>query len=196
MKIPAIVYSETFLFADDTKCLRPIYSPQNHLLLHSDFDLLSKWSTEWKLMFNETKCSLLSITSCGPTRQSYHQYLINRLPIAPSNQQKDLGILVSSDLDLSRSHHIAKITSKAYKMLGLLCRTFSSSCDITTKKRLYISLVRSQLLYGSQIWTLLLKDINPIEESNDVPLNTSSTTTHLTTDLDLLSLMFYHSLCY
>ena len=66
--------------------------------------------------------------------------------------------------DLSWSHHIANITSKAYKILGLLRRTFSPSIDITTKKRLYISLVRSQLLYGSQIWRPLhLKDINPIE---------------------------------
>ena len=71
-------------------------------------------------------------------------------------------MLVSSDL--SWSHHIAKITSKAYKILGLLRRTFSSLGDITTKKRLYTSLVRSQLLYGSQIWRPLhLKDINPIE---------------------------------
>ena len=88
--------------------------------------------------------------------------IINGLPIAPRNQQTDLGILVSSDL--SWSQHIDKITSRAYKMLGLLRRTFSSSCNITTKKRLYISLVRSQLLYGSQIWRPLLhKDINPIE---------------------------------
>ena len=159
----SIVHSETFLFADDTKCLQPIYSPQDHLLLQSDLDQLSNWSTEWKLIFNETKCSLISITSCGPTSQSHHQYLINGLPIVPRNQQTDLGILVSSDL--SWSQHIDKITSRAYKMLGLLRRTFSSSCNITTKKRLYIiSLVRSQLLYGSQIWRPLLhKDINPIE---------------------------------
>ena len=61
----SIVHSETFLFADDTKYLRPISSSNDHFLLQSDLDLLSKWSTEWKLTFNETKCSpthhLLSI---------------------------------------------------------------------------------------------------------------------------------------
>ena len=72
--------------------------------------------------------------------------------------------MVNTGGGTSWSHHIAKITSKAYKILGLLRRTFSSSSDITTKKRLYISLVRSQLLYGSQIWRPLhLNDINPIE---------------------------------
>ena len=158
----SIVHSETFLFADDTKCLRQISSSHDHLLLQSDLDILSTWSTEWKLTFNETKCSLLSFISSASTNQSDHQYRINGIAISSSNQQKDLGVLVSSDL--SWSHHIANLTSKAYKILRLLRRTFSPSIDITTKKRLYISLVRSQLLYGSQIWRPLhLKDINPIE---------------------------------
>ena len=92
----------------------------------------------------------------------HHQYLINELPISASNQQRDLGIIISSDL--SWSCHISKIVSKAYKILGLLRRTFCSSNDITTKKRLYISLVRSQLMYGSQIWRpLLVKDMKLIE---------------------------------
>ena len=59
---PSTIHSKTFLFADDTKCLRPICSPQDHILLQSDLDALSLWSTAWKLMFNETKCSILSIT--------------------------------------------------------------------------------------------------------------------------------------
>ena len=87
---------------------------------------------------------------------------INERPISSSNQQKDLGIMISSNL--SWSHHASKITSKAYKILGLLCRTFCSTNNVPTKKRLYISLVRSQLLYGSQIWRpLQLKDTKPIE---------------------------------
>ena len=123
------------------------------------------WSTDWKLLFNETKCSILSIISRVSPDHSDPQteYFINGLPISSCNQQKDLGILISSNL--SWSHHISRITSKAYKILGLLRRTFASSNNVTTKKKLYISLVRSQLTYGSQIWRpFLLKDINPIEQ--------------------------------
>ena len=158
-------HTSSFLFADDTKCLRPICSPHDCILLQSDLDALSTWSTNWKLNFNESKCSLLSVTSSRASttpNDLHHQYLINELPISATDKQRDLGIIISSDL--SWSYHISKIVSKAYKILSLLRRTFCSSNDTTTKKRLYISLVRSQLMYGSQIWRpLLVKDMKPIE---------------------------------
>ena len=48
-------------------------------------------------------------------------------------------------------------------MVPLLRRSFYFSNNTATKKKLYISLVRSQLLYGSQIWRpVQLKDIKPI----------------------------------
>jgi len=54
------MYSNVFLFADDTKCLQPIQSiPTNMLYLQEDLDLLSSWSHDWKLRFNEIKCLLL-----------------------------------------------------------------------------------------------------------------------------------------
>ena len=156
-------HSSTFLFTDDTKCLRPIHSPHDCILLQADLDALSTWSSNWKMKFNESKCFLLSVFSGrAPTASCDHQYLINELPISTSNQQKDLGIIISSDL--SWSCHICKIVSKAYKILCLLRRTFCSSNDTTTKKRLYISLIRSQVMYGSQIWRpLLIKDMKPIK---------------------------------
>jgi len=49
--------------------------------------------------------------------------------------------------------HITQISSvsKAYHILGLLYRTFLATNSLSTWKSLYISLVRSQLLYCSQI---------------------------------------------
>ena len=75
---------------------------------------------------------------------------------------KDLGIMVSDDL--SWSNHLTHITNKAYKKLGLLRRSLCYNNSTSTKKRLYVTLIRSQLLYCSQIWRpYLRKDIKLIE---------------------------------
>ena len=65
--------------------------------------------------------------------------------------------------DLSWSNHLIYVTNKSYKKLGLLRRSLSIA-QVATKKRLYVSLIRSQLLYCSQIWhPYLRKDIKLIE---------------------------------
>ena len=90
-------------------------------------------------------------------------YYINNCEIISRTHHKDLGITMS--YDLSWSKHIAQISSKAYRILGLLRRTFSATNSTTTRKSLYISLVRSQLLYASQIWRpVLIKDIKRLEQ--------------------------------
>ena len=55
------------------------------------------------------------------------------------------------------------ITTKAYQILGLIRWTFRINC-IKAKKHLYISLIRSLLMYCSQIWRpQLIRDITTLE---------------------------------
>ena len=66
--------------------------------------------------------------------------------------------------NLQWDSHIALISSKAYKKLGLLRHSFSSAVHINAKRSLYLSLIRSQLVYCSQIWRpYLLTDIILLE---------------------------------
>ena len=58
--LSSVKHTSSFLFADDTSCLHPICSPQDCIQLQSDLDALSSWSTDWKLMFNETKINVFS----------------------------------------------------------------------------------------------------------------------------------------
>ena len=37
-------------------------------------------------------------------------------------------------------------------MLGLICKTFSSTVSVSVRKLLYLTLVRSRLLYCSVVW--------------------------------------------
>jgi len=76
-----------------------------------------------------------------------------------SNAHCDLGIILSTWKD-----HYNHISSKAYRTLGLLRRTFSRSINISTKWTLYLALVRSQLLYCSPLWhPSLIQDISTLE---------------------------------
>jgi len=76
------------------------------------------------------------------------------------DHHKDLGLLLSEDLSWDR-HYI----SHTYKAMGLIRRTFTSNQSSATLTKLYISLVRSQLLYCTQLWQPhLIKDILSLEQ--------------------------------
>ena len=129
-------------------------------MLQGDLSNLSLWSQQWSLQFNEMKCVLLQFGSNSSLVS--HDYLINNTSIQALNCHRDLGIMISSDLNWS--DHLKFIASRAYKALGLIRRSFSSSLDIKSKKNLYLSLIRSQLTYGSVIWRPhLIRDIIILE---------------------------------
>ena len=90
-------------------------------------------------------------------------YSMSGLEISSCKSHKDLGIILSEDLSWT-NHHQA-ILGKAYKKLNMVRRTFSLFCTTGTRKKLYVALIRSQLIYGSQIWRpTLLKDIQKLEQ--------------------------------
>ena len=148
------------LFADDTKCLRNVPSLSDCHSLQDDLVHLSSWCLRWNLQFNETKCVLLRI--CSNLPHTLFNYTIIGTPIQVVDCHRDLGIFMSCDLKWS--NHLKHISAQAYKVLGLIRRSFSSGLHISAKKNLYPSLVRSQLTYCSQIWRPhLLRDITALE---------------------------------
>ena len=129
------------------------------ILEHYEFhNLLSSvsWSPSFAFMYiptytpvslNEAECVYLRfsphLTPCK------HSYTLSNRPIQSSTSHRDLGVILTSDL--SFSSHIQKITSEAYKILGLVRRTFHCPSTIA-RLHLYTSLIRSQLTYCSVIW--------------------------------------------
>ena len=114
----------------------------------------------WTILFN---CKKILISSMlGVQIQTYCSVYLKWVsysnPISRIDTHRDLGIMISSDL--SWEAHYNNINSKAYKMLGLLRRSFTSNIHVS----LYISMVHSQLLFCSVLWKPhLLKNINAIE---------------------------------
>ena len=109
------------------------------------------------LCFNTTKCKYMLITH-KKRPLNPPAILINGIPLDMVDSYKYLGLLISSDI--SWSHHIDSICSKARKILGLLYRRFSLDTEPHALLQLYLSLVRPHLEYGSQVWDPhLQKDI-------------------------------------
>ena len=78
------------------------------------------------------------------------KYSMDRKPLSKVSQFKDLGIIISDNLTWDT--HIGVITNKANRNLWLIKRTLGFQAPTKAKKILYVSLVRSVIEYGSQLW--------------------------------------------
>ena len=156
--LPECICSATpLIFADDTKYLHIIRPIVDTKKLQADINHASNWSITSDLFsMNQHFFHLHFYTTDPPI------YTINGTQIKSVLQHKDLGVTFSSDFNWSAHYNI--ITTKAYKTLGLIRRTFKT-ISINVKKQLYIALVRSQLLFCSQLlWRpQLIKDISMLE---------------------------------
>ena len=161
--LPSVLVSSfPFLFAYDTNSCIGIFEPPDSILLQLDLDHFLNWSYNSYLSFNISRfrllCFLYKLNS-----PIYNSCYINCSEIKLMNHFKDLSIIFLSDL--SWTHHYQQIITNAYQKLGLIRHTFSSLIPASTKKLLYLSLMRSRLTYCSQIWRpRLIKDIISLEQ--------------------------------
>ncbi|CAB4038698.1 Hypothetical predicted protein [Paramuricea clavata] len=136
------------MFADDTKCYRPVKDLPDCESLQNDLNNLVNWCTIWKMDLNKSKCGVMSFTRSRQPVTTNYKLLDSSL--RQLCHQKDLGIVVTKDLKWTKQ--VEEITSKASSMLGFIRRTASDTHNIHVRKVLYLSLVRSKLGYASQVW--------------------------------------------
>ncbi len=84
--------------ADDTKIGRTIRTGEDARALQEDLNKLSAWSDRWQINFNINKCSVLSIG----TRNPVHGYSLDSTVMGRTDSERDLGVLVNSDLKLRK----------------------------------------------------------------------------------------------
>jgi hypothetical protein len=143
--LPILIYANDLpnaanhsIVPNPNDCWREISQPRDRDLLHADLKLLHQWSSTWDLKFNTNKCAAL-------------QFSRKKFSVPPQecllNQQSI--ILVSNNLKWSP--HIINIVAKANKMLRFLWRNCFHLTDVTARRLLYLSLVRSLVVW---LWTL------------------------------------------
>ena len=135
------------LFADDCLLYRVINSAEDANMLQEDLNRLSEWANTWKLRFNVSKCTVIRCTrSLTPFN---HVYTFNNHILNLSDQHTYLGVILNTSL--SWSPHISSIVTKAFKTLNFLKRNLNK-CSKQVKESAYLTMVRPQLEYASDVW--------------------------------------------
>ena len=148
-----VQHSTIALFADDSKCFKPINSVNDCILLQNDLDALFRWSQTWKMCFNAAKCKVLTITrNHNPIIFTYN---MNNAPLEHVGIFKDLGVFIDSKL--SFNSHVDSLVTKCSKVSGFIKRSVGYHAPINVKLQLYKSLVLSLLDFASPVWSPHLK---------------------------------------
>ena len=109
------------------------------------------------MLFNKDKCKCLHIGQAN----AKHNYLMNNTVLLSTEREKDVGVVVSSDMKVSEQCGIA--ARKGNQILGLIRRNIAYR-DKRLIIPLYMSLVRPHLEYCIQAWRPhMRKDIDKLE---------------------------------
>ena len=140
---------KTALYADDTKLYRNVSSTEHCDLIQDTLSNMHDWSLRINVRFSTSKCKALTVTR-KKTPIGF-DYALDGITMTRVSEEKDLDVIITSTL--SWDSHIHTITVKGNKLLGLLKRTCPLLTDVSVRRSLYLSLVKSQLCYATQVWS-------------------------------------------
>ena len=144
-------------FADDTKLGSNADNEEAVRQLQKDLEKIGEWSEKWQMPFNLEKCKVMHIGY----KNMNHKYNLLGKELETCQQEKDLGVIITNDLQSSKQ--CIEAEKKAQKLLGYIKRQFKSRKkeNIVT---LYNALIRPHLEYCVQFWSpSLRKDIERLE---------------------------------
>lgn len=159
--LPEAISSVIHMYADDTKIFRKVDEVVDREELQRDLDRLGKWTADWQLRFNVSKCRIMHIGAGNPGAGMTMTEGSTTSLLEETRLEKDLGVWFS--YNLKPHEHVARTVSKANQILGLIRRTFTYM-DPQLMKQLFTSMVRPLLEYANVVWhPYLQKDIELIE---------------------------------
>jgi len=132
-------------FADDTKVANTIRSPEDAARLQACLDALMAWAAKWGMAFNTAKCKVMHLGRHNPR----HQYSMGDHVLAATTSERDIGVIVNSDL--KPGDQCAKAARTANTVLGQISRAFHYR-DRWTFIRLYKLYVRPHLEFAAPAW--------------------------------------------
>ena len=98
--------------------------------LQQDLNEINFWTETWHMKFNTNKCKAMRLSPKKP-QSPLTDYKLGHESLELVKTPKDLGITVNDDVSWGK--HIAKITAKANRTLGLIKRTCKDFEDQTVR---------------------------------------------------------------
>ena len=153
MTFPGDVATYGSVFADDTRCFRPMKSLEDGACQQRNLEHINPWCDFWQIRdLNKSKCVLRSITRNASLFQ--FPYQLSDVQVRTMEAQKDLGVLVTktSEMKLPGAGSLFG-EGPMIGWLALLGAAFGIHDQrVRYFKLLYSLLVRSDLASCSQVW--------------------------------------------
>jgi hypothetical protein len=152
------------MYADDTKIIGIMSSPDDYAKLQEDIDKCSAWARTWMMDFNIAKCKVMHVGN-GKNKSSQVYTMTDNngeaRALEVTTVERDLGVLVSDDLKLSAQ--CAEAAAVANWKLGVFKKAFASR-DQLLWQSLWKTHIRPHLEHAIQAWSPYLeKDITILE---------------------------------
>ena len=141
--------SQVVMFADETKLFKEIRTENDAKQLQNDISNLESWSTTSGLSFNGTKCKAQTVTR--KLKPITTGYTMKDCQLTSTKNERDLGVWISTDLRWNKQ--VNQQCARSNKELSYIRRNTRTIHNTTTRRTIYLALVRSHLGYATQVWT-------------------------------------------
>ena len=160
-----ILTTQSKVYADDTKLISINKNVQQKFILQDDLNKIYRWTVDWLLFLNEDKCKIIYL---GTKDQliNKNEYFINDIKVAETIVEKDLGVLITSELVWEKQ--IIRNCSNATFAAKSIFKKFTFK-TIEKIKFLYKTFIRPKLEYANVIWSPVKRVyINMLEKCRNV----------------------------
>ena len=114
------------------------------------------WESHLKLQFNASTCYVMSFST--RKKNFSHVYYLRNSTLTSKTSCHDLGGILTQDLSWDK--HYSFISARAFKILGLIRRSFSSSLTTPVKRKHVFRTFSINVLFS---YLAAIRDIRSLE---------------------------------